>query len=358
MLLYITRKNSPSIGGMQRFNQKLIAHLAAKEDFRLISWGRSQLFMPAFLLFAFGKALLLGLMGKIDRIYLSDGLMSPLGLLLKKILNVPVAVNIHGRDIAFNFPGYLTVVPAALRRLDRVICVSGDLKKICRGYGVPENILRVVPNGVDIEDFTVTDKTTPPRSLGIDGEGRVILITVGRLVPKKGVDRFIADILPELVERDPRLLYLVVGDGPLREKIEGIIAEKGLEKHVRMMGNVGMDDGSLTALYGAADIFVMPNALVEGDIEGFGIVAIEGGAAGLPVVAARLQGIKEAIADGQNGILLEWNDRRAFIDTIADLAADPEKRKKLGARAREYVKKHYSWETIADRYREIFSRLK
>ena len=357
MLLYITRKNAPSIGGMQRFNQKLITHLGAEREFRLISWGRSQALMPIFLVYAFFKTIFLRLTGKIDMIYLSDGLMSPMGLVLKKLLSIPVAVNIHGRDIAFAFPGYLTIVPAALKKLDRVICVSKELKEICMGYGIPEEIIRVIPNGVNADDFTWTDESPPLKRVGIEPDGRTVLITVGRLVPKKGVDRFVEKILPAIVELNPRVLYLVVGDGPLRESIERIVREKGLAENVKLMGDVPMDDGSLKALYCGSDIFVMPNVDVPGDIEGFGIVAIEGGVAGLAVVASRLQGIQEAVTPGENGILLEWEDNQAFIDTILELIENPDKRKSLGAKARRYVIEHYSWDRIAALYSEVFSEL-
>jgi len=357
MLLYITRKNAPSIGGMQRFNQKLVRHLADHRPFRLISWGGSQAFLPVLILFAFVKAVWLRLRGEIDLIYLSDGLLAPLGLVLKKLLGVPVAVNIHGRDIAFAFPLYLTVVPAALKRLDLVICVSSQLKDICLGYGIPASILRVIPNGVDPGDFTWKETVSPAEKLGIGTAGRTVLVTVGRLVPKKGVDRFVSDILPELVSRYPEVLFLAAGDGPLREKIEETVRRKCLEDNVRLLGDLPMDDGRLPAAYLAADIFVMPNVEVAGDIEGFGIVAIEASAAGLPVVASRLQGIQEAVREGENGILLPWDDTSAFVEVLAGLVRDPEKRRALGERARRYTAEHFSWDRIAGRYSELFSEL-
>ncbi len=357
MLLYITRKNAPSIGGMQRFNQKLIRHLGRYRPFRLISWGRSQAWLPGFLLFAFFRAVWLRLSGEIDLIYLSDGLLSPLGVILKKLLRVPVAVNIHGRDIAFAFPLYLTVVPASLKRLDLVICVSTRLKEVCLGRGVPEALLRVVPNGIDPDDFTWAGETPPAEVLGVDTAGRVVLITVGRLVPKKGVDRFVAEILPVVVRRAPEVLCLVAGDGPLRAGIEAAVREKGLEDHVRLLGDLPMDDGRLKAFYCAADIFVMPNVEVAGDIEGFGIVALEASAAGLPVVASRLQGIPEAVQDGKNGILLDWDDPAAFAAVILDLVKNPQKRGELGDRARRYTAEKFSWDRIAGLYSGLFSEL-
>jgi len=358
MMLYLTRKFPPSIGGMQRFNEKLVAHLRPRRKFRLIKWGRSQALMPLFLAGAFFRALVLGLAGKIDSIYLSDALMAPMGWLLKNILRLPVAVNVHGRDIAFAFPCYLTVVPWALRRLDRVICVSRGLREVCSAYGVPEKILRVIPNGVDVSDFTWNGNTPPAEKLGIDTRGRTVLITVGRLVPKKGVDRFVRDILPELAAKEPGILYLVAGDGPLRGKIEAMIRELGLEKNARLLGDLPMEGEDLKAFYCLADIFVMPNVEVPGDIEGFGIVALEAGAAGKVVVASRLQGIREAVTEGENGILLDWDDTEAFRKTLLELIRDEPRRKELGLRAREFVAARYGWEKIAELYdRELGSLL-
>lgn len=357
MILYITRKYPPSIGGMQRFNRKLVKHLRTRTDFLLLSWGRSQRLMPFFLIYAVFTTLTLGLRKKIDLIYLADGMMSPLGVLFKKLLFVPVVVSIHGRDIAFNFPGYLTVVSWSLRRMDRLICVSEQLKKECLKRGVKEKNITVIPNGVEVDDFAWTADIPPDKYLGIEAQNKTVLITVGRLVPKKGVDRFVRDILPAIVREAPDVLYLVVGDGPLRKNIEALVKEKGLEDHVRLMGDIPMEDERLKAAYNCAAIFVMPNVEVRGDIEGFGIVALEGGAASLAVVASRLQGIQEAITEGQNGILLPWDDAGAHIKTLLELIKDPERTKRLGESARRFVRQHYGWDKIAGRYLEEFQSL-
>jgi len=357
-LLYLTRKYPPSIGGMQRFNQKLSAHLRKRMDLRLISWGHSQTLMPFFLLLAFCRVLVLGKKKKIDLIYLADALMSPLGVLFKKLLNIPVVASVHGRDIAFSFPGYLKIVSGSLRKMDRVICVSESLKNECRRRGVPEKILRAIPNGVESDDLAWEEEKSPAEYLGYDLEGRTVLITVGRLVPKKGVDRFVEEILPPVVRKEPNVLYLVVGDGPLRKKIEALVKKKGLRNNVMLPGDIPMDSLRLKALYNCADIFVMPNVLVSGDIEGFGIVALEAAAAGLPVVASSLQGIREAVVDGKNGILLPWDDPQAFVKTILELIADPERRKKLGEESRRYVEEHYGWDKIASRYRDVFEEIR
>ena len=83
----------------------------------------------------------------------------------------------------------------------------------------------------------------------------------------------------------------------------------------------------------------------------------EAGAAGLPVVASRIQGIQEAVREGENGILLDWDDNEAYRKTLLELIADREKRERLGKRARRYVMENYSWEKIAGRYHRVFEEL-
>ena len=110
-------------------------------------------------------------------------------------------------------------------------------------------------------------------------------------------------------------------------------------------------------LLGAADIFVMPNIEVPGDIEGFGIVAIEAAASGLPVVAARLEGIPDAIVDGENGCLVTPGAASAYVRALTPLIGDAAQRRELGARARRYTEQHNSWPRIIARYVELFTEL-
>ena len=167
MILYITRKFPPSVGGMQRFNFKLTSHLGKMTDMSLIAWGGSQGILPFFVIFAFFKALFLCAVKPVKCIYVSDGLLSPLGLLLKAITRKPVVANIHGRDIAFRMKLYQTVIPWSLRKLDKVICVSQELKKACIQRGVPDKILHVIPNGVDVNDFEIEKTLSASMNWGI-----------------------------------------------------------------------------------------------------------------------------------------------------------------------------------------------
>ena len=355
-LAYITRKYPPSIGGMQCFNEKLVAHLKQLGDFHLLSWGRSQALMPLFLVYVFFKVVWLKLTGRVQTIYLSDALMSPLGLIFKKLFSMRVLVTAHGRDATFTFPGYRWAVGRSLRQLDGVICVSRHTKDYCLRMGVDEKILSVIPNGVSVEDFAWKEDTHPDRCLGLNLAGKTVLLSVGRLVPRKGMDRFVSELLPEIVRRHPQTFCLIVGDGPLRKKIQSLVAERGLEDHVRLLVDIPWNDPRLTAAYNCARIFVMPNVPVKGDVEGFGIVVLEAAAAGCVVVASRLEGIEEAIEDGANGILVRWDDNAAFLNELLRLAEDPEMAGELGRKARRFVEDKYDWKKIARLYHQVFNQ--
>lgn len=361
MILYITRKFPPSVGGMQRFNFKLVSHLGKITDISLISWGGNQSILPFFLIFAFVKALFICTIKPIKCIYVSDGLLSPLGLILKLITRKPTVANIHGRDIAYKLKLYQIIVPWSLRRLDKIICVSHELRNECIKRGVPDKILHVIPNGVDIDDFDTNknsfDKKKLGEMIGASIEDRKILLTVGRLVPKKGVDNFIANIFPKIIEKDPKVIYLIAGDGPLNNKIRSIINEKGLQNNVFLLGKISMNSGQLASIYGLSDIFVMPNVPVSGDMEGFGIVALEAGAAGLPVVASKVDGITDAIKDGRNGFLINHDDHDRYAKKIIDLIQNKDHRKDFGLKTKTFVRENYSWPDIAKQYFTHFEDL-
>jgi phosphatidylinositol alpha-1,6-mannosyltransferase len=183
-------------------------------------------------------------------------------------------------------------------------------------------------------------------------KGRKVLLTVGRLIERKGVVHFLTEVMPKLLAARQDFCYLIIGEGPQRELIETRITSLHLEDHVSLLGRV--DDETLRAAYHLADLFVMPNIPVQNDIEGFGLVALEAAAAGRYAVASRLDGIPEAIVSGQNGTLLDPLDSEAFAQTILELLEDDERREALGAQAREFVRRRYSWDIIARRYLRVF----
>ncbi|HIQ39263.1 MAG TPA: glycosyltransferase family 1 protein [Methanothermococcus okinawensis] len=358
-ILFITRKYPPSKGGMETVAYNLYTHISKLTEVELISWGKSNIWLPIVLPYFFVKAIKILLTKKIDVIYLQDGLLAPLGLVLK-VFRKPVVITIHGLDITYRNKIYQFLVPRCTKYLDKIICVSHATKEECIKRGIPAEKLIVIPNGISgvsnvVHENTITYKQKVFNQLNIP-DNKKILLSVGRLVERKGFHWFVEDIIPKLLEVRDDFVYLIVGDGPYRKKIEKIIDKKDLRKYVVLLGRV--DDEMLESLYNIADIFVMPNIPVEGDMEGFGVVILEANVHGVPVVASNLEGIKDAVINGETGILVEPLNTQRFVEEVLKMMDVIEKNGAIKRKIRDIIIEKYSWDNISKKYLEVFNNLK
>ncbi len=352
-ILYLTRKYPPTKGGMEKINFYLFVNLKKFADIELIFWDRSQKWLPFFLCYFLVKSSYILLAKKIDIIHLGDGLLSPLGLILKKLFHVPVAVTIHGLDITWRFWPYQILVPWCLARLDRIICRSAYTGKECLQRKIPEEKVVIISGGIEVSEFYLGQEKGEIRrilskQLKIDLQDKEILLSVGRLVKRKGFHWFVGKVFPEVLGRRKNSIYLIVGEGQLRTRIQKDIEKNGLVGKVFSLGEVNHQ--TLKLLYNASDLLIIPNIPVEGDMEGFGLVTLEANSAALLVVASKLEGIEDAVEDGRNGFLIEPYDVQGFIDVIVTLLEDDGGREKIGRDARKYVLENYSCEKIAGKY--------
>ena len=358
-ILFITRKYPPSKGGMETVAYNLYTHISKLTEVELISWGKSNKWLPIVLPYFLIKSFKILLTKKIEVVYLQDGLLAPLGLILK-IFRKPVVITIHGLDITYRNKIYQFLVPRCIKYLDKIICVSNATKEECIKRGIPPEKLTVIPNGIsDISDIvyesTITSKQKVFNQLNIP-DNKKILLSVGRLVERKGFHWFVENAIPKLLEVRDDFVYVIVGDGPYREKIEKIVDKKNLRKYVMPLGKV--DDEMLNSLYNIADIFVMPNIPVKGDMEGFGIVILEATVRGVPVVASNLEGIKDAVINGKTGVLVEPLNTQRFVGEILKMMDVVEKNGEMKRKIRGIVMEKYSWNSISKKYLEVFSSLK
>jgi phosphatidylinositol alpha-1,6-mannosyltransferase len=343
---------------MERLSYELINNMQKLFPCKTITWGYSQKYLPIFLLIASVRSLYYLSSRKIDLIHIGDALLSPFGLLLKKITGRPVAVNLHGLDMTFPNRLYQRIIRSCLPKLDLFVCNSRNTRDIAIGIGVPGEKTRVIPCGIQVKTKSpVLDEETMrlhlQQSIEEDIGDRRLALTVGRLVKRKGVGHFVGEILPKIVSKHQNLLYLVVGKGDEEEAIHKEVVRAHMENHVRIVGRV--DAKTLDALYEVSDVFIMPNIRVDGDVEGFGIVALEASLAGLPVVAFAVEGIIDAVKDGVNGLLIDPEDNSAFATAVIDLLQDHQKRIALGDQGMKYTASEFGWDRITERYSELFT---
>lgn len=335
--------------------------LAGLAYLKVVSWPGSQRWLPLVLVYLFLRSTWLLLTEKFDLIHTGDALLSPLTLFFKKTFKKPVTVTVFGLDVLWGFRPYRKLIRESLNRLDRIVCISRETRTQSINLGVDDAKIRVVPVGVRPGKFQKLSDRNRVRALvskmyDIPLEGGRIILSVGRLVKRKGFQWFVEEVLPEVLNEREDARYLMVGSGPLRRAIQSAISRNGLEMKAFILGRV--EDDQLGLIYNSADIFVMPNIPVPGDIEGFGIVALEAASCGIPVVASDLQGIKDAVQEGMSGFLLPPHDVHAFSRTIVKLLDDSRLRREIGERARGFAVEHFSWDKIASEYVHIMEETK
>jgi glycosyltransferase involved in cell wall biosynthesis len=355
-ILFIARKFPPSVGGMERFAFDLSNALDDEVEMTKITWGGSNKWLPLVLPVFFFRACWVLLTKKIDIIHMQDAVQAPVGWLLHVIFRKPYIIVAHGLDITFEKGFYQKIILPFVRRADEVVSISSATKDEADKRGVNKKKSTVITLGTH-DDYGVIqpDRKMLGEHFGMDLSNKKLLLTTGRLVKRKGVAWFIENALPELVKHDKNILYFIAGKGGQQEAIEAAIEATGLSSHVKLLGRVSDEDRTL--LYTSCDVFVMPNIVVVGDMEGFGIVVHEAATAGLPVVASGIEGILDALKDGKNGILVETRDTKAFIGEIEKLLANDKKRQEFGMKARRYTLETYSWKNIASQYVKVYKKL-
>lgn len=345
-ILFLTRKYPPSIGGMQSFSYNLV------ENFKKINSGTFLIAnrkggknLPFFLPYSFIEALLLIKKNKIEILHLSDGLLAISGYFLKKLTGIKVAITIHGLDIIYPNSLYQKINPFFVKNLDLVICNSQATREECLKRGIRKDKCEVIPIGVNPREFVLKIpknilKKKLSQQLGITFKNTKILLTVGRLVKRKGVVWFIEEVMPKLKKN---FIYLISGEGSEEKNIKRATQEHHLNNEVFLLGKTDFE--TLKILYNSADIFIMPNIKVKGDMEGFGIVALEAAACGLPVVASDIEGIKDAVLEGKTGFLIQEKNAEEFIRKIRFGKVSPDMVVKE-------IKRRFSWKKIAYLYQE------
>lgn len=211
--------------------------------------------------------------------------------------------------------------------------------------------VRVVHPGTDPDRFSPAIHGGAWRSRLDAGPGPVLL-SVGRLMRRKGVDTVIR-ALPELRRAHPGLVYAVAGGGPYRAGLEALATELGVGDAVRFLGLVPEDE--LPSLYASADVFVLPNREEpdEQEIEGFGIVFAEASATGVPVVAGRSGGAPDAVRHEETGLLVDPTDPDDVRRALDRLLSDANLRMQLGSGGRRAVETYYNWDRAAAQIWEI-----
>ena len=295
---------------------------------------------------------------RIDVVLFSSMVTASLAPILRRRLGdtrVLLAATPVGRDVTLPNPLHQRLVPRIFEALDLVLPISRATAEECTSRALPAERLTIVPCGVDTRRFPpVTDRNASRASLlaALDdiGQGSIpahatLLCSVGRHQERKGFHWFVEEVVPRLA---PDTVYLLGGTGPMTPRILEAAKRQDLGDRVRVLGQVSEE--MLHALFRGADLFVMPNIPVAGDLEGFGVVMLEAGLSGLPIVAAELEGIRDVVREGENGVLVTPGDAAAFAAAIERLTSDRTRLAAASRKAATYTERRFSWNVVVEQY--------
>lgn len=276
---------------------------------------------------------------------------------LKHSCNLPLISTIHATEWGRNY-GLHNDTQRHISDIEwwltyeswRVICCShymeGELQHV---FQIPRDKLRVIPNGVNPENFAVKQHPTTRDTFASPDEK--IVFYVGRLVREKGV-QVLLDAAPKVLSRHPNTKFVIAGKGPHMDALRRQAKNLNIEHRVYFTGYI--DDNLRNSLYSWSDVAVFPSLY-----EPFGIVALEAMAARTPVIISDTGGLSEIIMHGIDGLKFYPGNPNSLADMILRMFYETGLAEKLEERAYQKVKQHFNWRQIAEAtvnvYREVYN---
>ncbi len=335
--LLIARNFPPLVGGMERVNTRLFQGLAVRGKTVLLGPRGASAFalqamdvieVPAKRLVQFLFCTLWASLRIVWRlrpamVIAGSGLTAPFAWLVARLTGAPCVTYLHGLDIVVPSTAYQTIWIPFIRRSDRLLVNSRHVANLARQAGVSAHKIHVINPGADIP---VLDSSARMRFRTRHEIGeRPLLLSVGRITPRKGLLEFVTNVMPCVVSEVPDALLLVIGEDAadglhapggqgLRAKILDRARHLGISDALRFIPTC--NDAQLSEAYQSADVHVFPIRQMKGDVEGFGMVAIEAAVHGLQTVAYEVGGVSDAIIEGRTGWLVPASDTRLMTQSL------------------------------------------
>lgn len=235
-------------------------------------------------------------------------------------------------------------------RAATIIAVSNNTKELLDSVGVPQEKISVVYNGVEDEMLSRgvdADRVAALRARYGLSANTAVLITVARVLPRKGQDTVIR-ALPGVIEKYPDIVYLVVGEGRYTDSFSNLARECGVGDKVIFTGGVTHED--TVSYLDLSDIFVMPNRFWNNKIEGLPNALLEASARAKPVIAGRHGGSVEAVRHGESGLLVDGESVDEVREALLELLSDRTKARSMGVRGREAICRSHTERLMIDNY--------
>ncbi len=336
-VLLVTRNLPPLVGGMERLNWHMADELKNYAEVRIIGpTGAAALKpttialseaplkpLPLFLIVAMLTSIWIALRWRPDVILAGTGLTAPMAWLASKLCGARSAAYLHGLDITAKNHIYQWLWRPIFKKLDQIIVNSTPTRELALAADVDPERLAIVHPGVSIPDTPQSAERVVAFREQHGLAGKNILLSVGRLTARKGLMEFIEHALPSIVRAEPNSVLVVIGEAPKNslaaghqsvESLQAQAHELGISSHLKFLGTISDDE--LATAYEAADLHVFPVRHIPSDPEGFGMVAVEAAAHGLPTVAFATGGVIDAVKHGKSGQLVAPQDYEALAAAV------------------------------------------
>jgi len=329
---------------MELLSYEVTTRIALRRPVRIVAAKGGVWSLPWFMLRAAVQLFVGCSRGEVALVHLGDPVLAPLAT-IARAFGVRVVVTIHGLDITYDVWPYPLLRHIFLRRVDACVFISRATKAAAAQRDVAARRTETIGIGVDLSSIPTPE---------VDREDNLLLF-VGRLVKRKGLAWFVGEVLPDLTRDHSNLRLAVIGEGSERRRIEAVASAAGVGDRLLWLGAV--PDASKWQWLARATVCVMPNVPVDGDMEGYGIVALEAIACGCPLVAADLEGLRDAVDGFEGRILLPAGAAPEWRLALRALLDDCNARNRMIVDARRWIEAARDWTAIIDRYDRLFSDL-
>ncbi len=320
----------PALGGVETYYQKVVEYWP--DELILLTNAQKALLSPFLPIFAWLRGLfrVKAIIEQEEPEWVLAGEILPLGTIAYILSFFKVfkyGVFLHGLDFSLATKNVYKcwLSSLILRRATIVICANATTEQVVKKR-FPTVTTAVVNPGVETKSLGTKTQDVSTFRLHHNLTNAFILVTVGRLVERKGMDMVI-QALPEIIKKIPNCYYVVIGDGPYKKRLLELAETVGVAKRVLFFS--GLSDEIKNNWLAASDIFIMPTRVIGGDYEGFGIVYLEAGLYKKPVIAGQSGGVKEAVNDGESGLIINGTDKESITAAVIYLHDDEGLRHRL-----------------------------
>jgi phosphatidylinositol alpha-1,6-mannosyltransferase len=362
-ILLVTRNFPPLMGGMEKLNLNIFRALSSRYEVFLAGPQGSKKFHKAnfytefpvkplwkYILFSLFKTIGFAIKVKPHIVFCGSGAAILSGYFSAKLTKASLVCYLHGLDIIVDNKIYQSMFLPLIKKSDLILVNSNHTFGLAIAAGIDPLRIKILSPGADFPDYTNKFEASKRFRLKYGIQDAPFILIAGRITARKGIAEFISNVMPAITAVYPQLQLIIIGNEAIdamkrssgvRDNIVAAVKAFNLQDNVKLIGSV--NDEMLSAALFSAEVLVFPVLNIANDVEGFGMVAIEAAAHGLPTVGFSVGGIPDAISHNNSGWLVSPNDYSQMFHVILDRCSLSKPNFVTPDSCIEFAK-HFSWD--------------